>query len=89
MTRRIYMDHSATTPVRHEVFEDMLPYFSDDFQNPSSLQGILKIFKYFPVAFIVKIPLGKDAYVLLEVLEKEDAVKGALFRFRRRDHKGL
>ena len=31
------MDHSATTPVRPEVLEAMLPYFSADFGNPSSI----------------------------------------------------
>jgi cysteine desulfurase len=33
----IYMDHSATTPVRREALEAMLPYFSDSFGNPSSI----------------------------------------------------
>ena len=33
----IYMDHAATTPVRPEVLEAMLPYFSQRFGNPSSL----------------------------------------------------
>lgn len=34
---RIYLDHAATTPVRAEVVDAMLPYFSDVFGNPSSL----------------------------------------------------
>lgn len=33
----IYVDHSATTPVRQEVLEAMLPYFTDTFGNPSSI----------------------------------------------------
>lgn len=33
----IYLDHSATTPVRAEVVEAMLPYFTDHFANPSSV----------------------------------------------------
>lgn len=35
--KRIYMDHAATTPVRPEVLEAMLPYFSSEFGNPSSV----------------------------------------------------
>lgn len=38
--RIIYMDHSATTPVRREVLEAMLPYFTMDFGNPSSIYTI-------------------------------------------------
>jgi cysteine desulfurase len=33
----IYLDHAATTPVRSEVMEAMIPYFSEKFGNPSSL----------------------------------------------------
>lgn len=35
--RFVYMDHSATTPVRREVMDEMLPYFTEKFGNPSSI----------------------------------------------------
>ena len=36
MSRRIYMDHHATTPVDPRVVEAMLPYFTERPGNPSS-----------------------------------------------------
>jgi cysteine desulfurase len=39
MKKRIYMDYSATTPVKKEVVDVMVPYFSDTFGNASSPHG--------------------------------------------------
>ncbi|MCB4792861.1 MAG: cysteine desulfurase NifS [Elusimicrobia bacterium] len=37
MKKKIYLDHNATTPVRKEVVEAMLPYYTDIFGNASSV----------------------------------------------------
>jgi cysteine desulfurase len=39
MSRRVYLDHNASTPVHPEVMAEMLPYFGDIFGNPSSVHG--------------------------------------------------
>lgn len=35
--KKIYMDNNATTPVKPQVLEAMLPFFRDQFGNPSSV----------------------------------------------------
>lgn len=35
-TRRVYLDNAATTPVRPEVLEAMMPFLTNAFGNPSS-----------------------------------------------------
>ena len=37
--RDVYLDHYAANPVLPEVLDAMLPFFSEDFGNPSSLHG--------------------------------------------------
>jgi cysteine desulfurase len=37
--RRVYFDHNATTPVDPEVLDAMLPYFSVEFGNASSIHA--------------------------------------------------
>jgi cysteine desulfurase len=39
MTRRVYLDHNASTPVHPEVVAEMTPYFSEVYGNPSSVHG--------------------------------------------------
>ena len=35
--RNVYLDYSATTPVKEEVLKEMIPFFTEKFGNPSSL----------------------------------------------------
>jgi len=39
MSRRVYLDHNASTPVHPDVVAEMLPYFGERFGNPSSVHG--------------------------------------------------
>jgi cysteine desulfurase len=39
MTRRVYLDHNASTPVHPEVVAEMSPYFMEVYGNPSSVHG--------------------------------------------------
>ncbi len=36
----LYFDHAATTPVKKEVLKEMLPYFTENFGNGSSIYSI-------------------------------------------------
>lgn len=38
--RQVYLDYSATTPVKEEVLQAMIPYFTEKFGNPSSLYSM-------------------------------------------------
>lgn len=42
-TQRIFMDYASTTPIRKEVLLAMQPFFTEKFQNPSSIyeEGVL------------------------------------------------
>ena len=43
--KTIYFDHSATTAVRKEVLNTMIPYFNTEYGNPSSLYSVGRIAK--------------------------------------------
>ena len=40
MNKSIYMDHAATTYTKPEVLEEMIPYFTTHFGNPSSIYSL-------------------------------------------------
>ena len=41
----IYLDNAATTPVTDEVLNEMLPYFKEQYGNPSSLHLMGRVAK--------------------------------------------
>lgn len=45
MEKLIYADHSATTFVKEEVLREMLPYFCENYGNPSSVYSIGRVSK--------------------------------------------
>ena len=38
--KQVYLDYSATTPVKEEVVREMLPFFTERYGNPSSLYSL-------------------------------------------------
>ena len=36
--KQVYLDYSATTPVKEEVVREMLPFFTERYGNPSRIQ---------------------------------------------------
>ncbi len=45
MKKYIYMDNAATTPVKQEVLDEMLPYFTEKYGNPSSVYSLSSMSK--------------------------------------------
>lgn len=40
MNKQVYMDHAATTYTKKEVLDEMIPYFTECFGNPSSIYSL-------------------------------------------------
>ena len=45
MKKKIYMDNAATTPIKKEVLEEMMPYLTENYGNPSSVYSLGSISK--------------------------------------------
>lgn len=45
MREYIYMDNAATTPTKKEVLEEMMPFFSEKYGNPSSVYSLAQTSK--------------------------------------------
>jgi cysteine desulfurase len=43
MSRTVYLDHAATTPVDPRVLEAMMPFFTESYGNPSSIHRLGRI----------------------------------------------
>ncbi len=42
MTQQVYLDNAATSPMRKEALEAMMPYFIEDSANPASIHALSK-----------------------------------------------
>ncbi len=45
MGKNIYMDNAATTPVKKEVLDEMIPFFTERYGNPSSIYSLANMSK--------------------------------------------
>lgn len=45
MKKNIYMDNAATTPVKKEVLDEMIPFFTEKYGNPSSIYSLASLSK--------------------------------------------
>lgn len=63
MDRMIYLDNAATTQVKDEVLESMLPYFKEDYGNPSAVYSF---------AYAGKKAIDKARHEAANVIEARD-----------------
>ncbi|MFQ5641710.1 MAG: cysteine desulfurase NifS [bacterium] len=90
---RIYLDHSATTPVAPEVVEAMLPYFMQHFGNASSIHAFGQDAKVAleearrEVAGLIAAEAGEIVFTSGGTEADNWAVKGAVYSFEgRKNH---
>jgi cysteine desulfurase len=89
----IYLDHAATTPVRREVLEAMLPYLTDAFGNPSSAHRFGRIAREALDEAHERVALGLNAEAREIVFTSGGteannlAIKGAAWAGKARGHR--
>lgn len=82
------MDHAATTPVRPEVLEVMLPYFSESFGNPSGVYTLAQEGRKAVddarqiIARILGVRTSEVVYTSGGTESDNSAIKGAAFGLR-------
>lgn len=85
-----YFDHSATTPVDERVLQEMLPYFTNNFGNPSSSYSIGRISKEainiarFKIASILNAKVNEIYFTSCGSESDNMIVKGIAFANRNR-----
>lgn len=90
MTEKIYLDYAATTPVDPRVLAVMLPYFTQDFGNPSSVhrygqkaEGALDEARAI-VAQALNAAIGEIVFTSCGTESNNLAIRGAAFTTRKR-----
>ena len=66
MPTKYYFDNAATTPVREEVLQEILPYFREYYGNASSIYSIAKEKLEIPRETLFAIQNGTAAVVKVE-----------------------
>ncbi len=61
--KKIYMDYASATPVRKEIIKAMLPYFDQEFGNPSTV---------YDMGFRVKDAIDKARANVADLIGAED-----------------
>ncbi len=90
MTEKIYLDYAATTPVDPRVLDVMLPYFTQDFGNPSSVhrygqkaEGALDEARA-TVAEVLNCEMSEIIFTSCGTESNNLAIRGAAFAARER-----
>ena len=91
MTKKIYADHAATTPLDKEVLEAMLPFLNESYYNPSALypearavRAVIEKARSDLLDFIGGSPDGRIIFTGSGTESVNMALHSAVFGFRRK-----